>query len=435
MRRIFADDKQFESQLNEIRSRFEPLGIWFRNQEKIEAVNGIIKEVYNRGNGAVCEMTSRFDGVDLAPDGLKISGEEIEDAYKSIDIDLKSSIQIAIDNVRRYQEHIKVYQQSSLKDEGIELTTWYQPLGRIGICVPGASAALPSTVIMSAVPAQVAGVKNIVVVSPPRWNGSIHPVVLASCRMLGIEEVYRIGGSQAVAAIAIGTESIKPVDKIVGPGNIYVQLAKKLLFGVVDIDSFAGPSEIVVLAESSTNPTFAAADLIGQAEHDPGSAILITPDESLANKVEEEIESILSDFSRAEQTRRCIEEFSAIIITKDLSQAIETVNRIAPEHLSVQTQNYDADAARCTNAGAIFVGPFTSEAVGDYVAGPSHVLPTGGTARFFSPLNVMDFIRHTSVIKYSREALVKVYPAIEKLTGAEMLPGHQLSAKLRLEQE
>lgn len=435
MQKIFADDKKFKSKLNSLRSQLEPLNIWFHNQDKIDSVNDIIKEVYNRGDRAVCEMTDKFDNVKLTSDTLKVQADEIEQAYYNLDAELRESIQLAIDNVRRYQEHIKVYQQSSLKSEGIELKTWYQPLERIGICVPGASAPLPSTVIMSSVPAQAAGVKDIVVVSPPRWNGAIHPVVLACCRMLGIDEVYRIGGAQAVAAIAIGTESIKPVDKIVGPGNIYVQLAKKLLFGVVDIDSFAGPSEIVVLADNSTNAKFAASDLIGQAEHDPGSAILVTPDELLAEKVEKEIESILADFARNKQARRCLEEFSAIIITKDLPQAIDVVNHIAPEHLSVQTKNYEQDAAKCKNAGAIFLGPFTSEAVGDYIAGPSHVLPTGGTAKFFSPLNVMDFIRHTSVIKYSKKALERMYPAIEKLTDAEMLPGHQISAKLRLEQE
>ena len=251
--------------------------------------------------------------------------------------------------------------------------------------------------------------------------------------MLGIDEVYQIGGAQAVAALAIGTGSIKRVDKIVGPGNIYVQLAKKLLFGVVDIDSFAGPSEIVVLADNTANPRFVAADLIGQAEHDPGSAILVTPDETLASRVETELESLLTDFPRAEQTRRCLDAFSALIITRDLDQAIDVVNRLAPEHLSIQTKDFENVAKRCTRAGAIFLGPFTSEALGDYVAGPSHVLPTGGTARFFSPLNVMDFIRHSSVIKYDRSALEKIYPAIKHLTDAEKLPGHQLSAKVRLE--
>jgi histidinol dehydrogenase len=303
----------------------------------------------------------------------------------------------------------------------------------VGICVPGASVPLPSTVIMSAVPAIVAGVKEIVVMSSPRYEQSVHPTVLACCRMLGITEVYRIGGAHAVAAMAFGTKTVKAVDKIVGPGHPVVQMAKKLLFCVVGIDSFAGPSEIVVLADEKANPRFVASDLIGQAEHDPGSGILVTPSEKLAGQVEKELDQLLSNFGRKEQAKRCLETFGALIITKDLPEAIEIVNKIAPEHLSVQTADFDADAAKCTTAGAIFLGPYTSEALGDYVAGPSHVLPTGGTARFFSPLNVMDFMRHTSMIKYTREALEKIYPAIQALTDAEMLPGHQISAKVRLE--
>ncbi|MFA5865287.1 MAG: histidinol dehydrogenase [Phycisphaerae bacterium] len=433
MRRLFTKSLNFQQELSDVRRPFLPLELLFNSQDKIALVQDIISEVYRRKDQGICDLTEKYDQVQLTPQMLRVGADEIETAYRNMGAELLRAIQIAIDNVRRYQEHIKVYQQTSLTAEGVELRTRYRPLQRVGICVPGASAPLPSTVIMSAVPAQVAGVNEIVVVCPPRFNKSIHPLVLACCHKLGITEVYRIGGAQAVAALAMGTETIQPVDKIVGPGNIYVQLAKKLLFGVVDIDSFAGPSEIVVLADSSSNPRFVASDLIGQAEHDPGSGILVTDSEELADRVEMELAKLLSDFGRKEQAQRCLENFGALIITKDIDEAVTVVNQLAPEHLSVQTKNFQADAERCVTAGAIFVGPYTSEALGDYVAGPSHVLPTGGTARFFSPLNVMDFLRHTSVIKYDRQALEKVYPAIKALTDAEMLPGHQTSAKVRLE--
>jgi histidinol dehydrogenase len=251
--------------------------------------------------------------------------------------------------------------------------------------------------------------------------------------MLGVKEVYRVGGMQAVAAMALGTKSIRKVDKIVGPGHPVVQMAKKMLFCEVGIDSFAGASEIVVLADETASPRFVASDLIGQAEHDPGSGILVTTSEELAHKVEKELDALLEKLSRKEQARRCLEKYGALIVAKDHDDAIAVVNDLAPEHLSVQTRDFDADAEKCITAGAIFIGPYTSEALGDYVAGPSHVLPTSGTARFFSPLNVMDFMRHTSMIKYDRSALAKVFPAIQRLTDTEMLPGHQLSAKVRLE--
>jgi len=428
MKRILTTNGDIEREIRRLHDNFQPLDF-----KLMQIVQDVIDQVRSRGDDAVCELTAKFDKASLTPATMRVSDDELERAYRNTDETLRRAIQTAIDNVRRYQEHIRVHQQSSLNEDGVELRTRYLPLRRIGVCVPGASAPLPSPVIMSAVPAQVAGVKEVVVVSPPRHENSVHPTVLAACRMLGISEVYRIGGAQAVAALAFGTNTIPAVDKIVGPGHPVVQMAKKLLFCVVGIDSFAGPSEIVVLADDSSNPRFVASDLIGQAEHDPGSGILVTPSTALADRVEKELDDLLATFLRGRQARKCLDEYGALIVTDTLDQAIDIVNRLAPEHLSVQTQNYDADAARCTNAGAIFVGPYTSEALGDYVAGPSHVLPTGGTARFFSPLNVMDFMRHSSVIKYNRQALEKVYPAIKALTDAEMLPGHQISAKVRLE--
>jgi len=428
MKRFSTNCVIFEQEIRRLHDTFQPLDF-----KLMQLVQGVIDQVRREGDQAVCDLTAKFDKVVLTPESLRVGADEIESAYQKTDNTLRQAIQTAIDNVRRYQEHIKVFQQSPLTTDGVELRTRYLPLRRIGICVPGASAPLPSTVIMSAVPAQVAGVGEIVVVSPPRHNNSVHPTVLAACKMLGITEVYKMGGAQAVAALAFGTKSIPAVDKIVGPGHPVVQMAKKLLFCVVGIDSFAGPSEIVVLADEKANPRFVASDLIGQAEHDPGSGVLVTPSGELADKVEKELENLLSTFERGKQARKCLDDNGALIIAKNMDDAINVVNRLAPEHLSVQTQNYDADAARCTTAGAVFVGPYTSEALGDYVAGPSHVLPTGGTARFFSPLNVMDFIRHSSMIRYNREALEKIFPAIRALTDAEMLPGHQISAKVRLE--
>ncbi len=433
MRKIYTNKSGFWDELSRLRAPFEPLALWISSKDKILTVENIIEQVYKRGDKALCEFTEKFDNVKLSSDNLRISKDEIAEAYDKTDETVRNSIQIAIDNVKVYQQHIKVYQQEAIKREGVELRTWYQPLNRVGVCVPGASAPLPSTVIMSAVPAIVAGVKEVVVMSPPRFEGSIHPLILACCCMLGIKEVYRIGGAQGVAGLAIGTNSIKCVDKIVGPGNIYVQIAKKLLFGVVDIDSFAGPSEIVVLADENANPKFVAVDLLGQAEHDPGSGILVTDSEKLAFSVEREIENLLSDLPRAQQIKKCLDEYGAIIIADTPELAIDIVNRLAPEHLSVQTDDVDRTLSRCVASGAIFAGHYTSEAVGDYVAGPSHVLPTGGTARFFSPLNVMDFIRHTSVIKYDKQALEKVYPVIKDFTEAEQLLAHQKSASVRLE--
>jgi len=433
MRLIDLKDEDFLDQLSAIRGGLLPEKILFDAEDTLNVVHGIIRQIRQSGDRGLLELTKKYDEIELRADELRVSNDQLEQASNALEPDLQRALMSAIENVRRYQQHIKAHQHLSLVRAGIELTTRYRPLGRVGICVPGAAAPLPSSLIMTVVPAQVAGVSELAVVSPPRYQGDVHPVILGLCRMLGIDEVYRVGGAQAVAALALGTETIKPVDKIVGPGNLYVQLAKKVLFGVVDIDSFAGPSEIVVLADEDANPRYVAADLIGQAEHDPGSAILITPSRKLAQAVFDQMEALLKRSERAEATRRCLEKYSAAIISESLDQAIDLVNQLAPEHLSVQTAQPELVTEKCIHAGAIFVGPFTSEALGDYVAGPSHVLPTGGTARAFSPLNVMDFMRHTSVIKYDRTALKEAYAALKELTTAEGLPGHLLSATVRLE--
>jgi histidinol dehydrogenase len=434
MRVLKTTEPTFDRSLAELRADLLPEKLLFAldAEDKVRIVHEIIQDVRQNGDESLCTLTAKFDGVDLAPAQLKVSSQCMKEAYDRLGPDLRSAIELACRNVREYQEHLKVYQTRGLSRPGVELRTRYRPLDRVGIYVPGGEAPLPSTLIMTAVPAQVAGVKQIVVASPPRYQNDVHPVILAVCHMLGITEVYRIGGAQAIAAMGLGTQTVARVDKIVGPGNVYIQLAKKALFGVVDIESFAGASEIVVLADAEANPTYIASDLIGQAEH-PGSAMLVTPSSDLAGRVSHEMDRLLARSSRAEQTRKSIDRYCAGVVTRTLDEGIDLVNRLAPEHLSIQTIRADEIAEQCLFAGAIFIGAFTTEALGDYLAGPSHVLPTGGTARFFSPLNVMDFMRHTSVIKYDLAALKKVYPALRALAEAEHLPGHLLSATVRVE--
>lgn len=434
MQRLVFAEKGFWQRLARLREGFEPAGIWFKNADRIRLVSRIIEEVWQEGDRAVLRYTKEFDGLELTPTNLRVDKSEIDLALESIDEKVKTALEYAIERVRSYQGHIKVLKEEPLTYEGITLRTLYTPLKRIGICVPAAAAPLPSTLIMSAVPAMVAGVEEIAVISPPRFNGSVHPLILACCGLLGIDEVYKVGGAQGVAALGLGTPSIKKVDKIVGPGNIYVQIAKKLLFGIVDIDSFAGPSEIVVLADDTAKADLVAADLIGQAEHNPGVGILVSDCLELTERVLDRIEVLSERIGRrGELAVECLQKYGCAVITDNIDQAIEVVNRIAPEHLSVQTRNSRQIAERCI-AGAIFIGPYTSEACGDYIAGPSHVLPTGATARFFSPLNVMDFVRQTSLIEYSKDALRADLPYIEVLAGLEDLPGHLLSVRVRLEE-
>ncbi len=433
MRTLNTNDGNFTHLLAKLRAELLPEKLLFEQDDKFLVVKDIIAQVRRDGDKALCELTARFDETEIKPDKLRVEKPLMKTAAETLSCELRKAIEESITNVQRYQRHIKAFQTLGICRDDIELKTRYLPLDRIGIYIPAGSAPLFSTLIMTAVPAQVAGVKNIAVTSAPRYGGDIDPVILGTCSILGIDEVYRVGGAQAIAAMACGTETVPKVDKIVGPGNTYVQLAKKAVFGMVGIESFAGQSEIVVLADEDANPRYVAADLICQAEHAPGSAMLVTPSAELAAAVPNEVDSLLKRSDRADQTRQCLDESSAIIVTNTLDEAIDIVNQLAPEHVSVQTQNADVDAEACTNAGAIFVGAYTSEALGDYIAGPSHVLPTGGSARFFSPLNVMDFMRHTSVIKYGRNALNSAYPALKAMTEAESLPGHLLSATVRIE--
>ncbi len=396
--------------------------------ERNEQLNKIFSEISERGNEAVAEYTEKFDGIKLTPEQFRVSTGDIEKAHKKIEeenLKLLKSLRLAIENVRKYQREIFI---GNFKHPGIK----YTPIKRVGICVPGASAPLPSTVIMTAVPAQVAGVKEIVIVSPPRYKGSIHPVILAVCCELGIDEVYRIGGAQAVAALVYGHAPIKKVDKIVGPGNQWVQMAKKHFFGFIDIDSIAGPSEVLIIANDKANPAWVAADMLSQAEHAPGSAMLFTVSQKLGEKVVEELESQVKQLDRTRDTIKCLKKFSCVVIFENMTNLIEQVNDFAPEHLEIQCGDDSRKIAeQITNAGAIFIGDYSPVAVGDYWAGPSHTLPTGTTARFSSALSSNDFIKSTSIIEYDKKKLAESADDIIRLAEAEGLDAHAKSIKIR----
>jgi histidinol dehydrogenase len=393
--------------------------------EREEQLDAILNDVGQRDDKAVAEYTEKFDGVKLTPEQFRVSNEDLEKAYTEISKNLLKSIQQAIENVRKYQTEIFI---GNFKHPGIK----YTPIRRVGICVPGASAPLPSTVIMCAVPAQVAGVKEIVVVSPPRYEGSIHPVTLAVCYELGIDEVYRIGGAQAVMALARGTKTIRNVDKIVGPGNAWVQNAKKKVLGLVGIDSIAGPSEVLIIANEKANPAWIAADMLSQAEHAPGSAVVFTDSQELANEVLAELKKQVKQLNRAEETIKCLEEFGGIVVFDNMEDVIDYANFFAAEHLQIQCGNESRKIAdRIRNAGAIFIGDYSPVAVGDYWAGPSHTLPSGTSARFFSALSANDFIKSTSIIEYDQKKLAESAEDIIRLAEVEGLDAHAKSVRIR----
>ena len=398
----------------------------FEDDEKLGRLREIVSKVKERTDEAVAEYTEKFDGVKLTPEQFRIPEKELKKAHNEIDKDLLASLRQAIGNVRKYQEEIFIGNKNT--HPGIK----YTPIKRVGICVPGASAPLPSTVIMTAVPAQVAGVKEIVVVSPPRYKGSIHPVILAACCELGIDEVYRIGGAQSVAALAFGTPSINNVDKIVGPGNQWVQMAKKEVFGFVGIDSVAGPSEVLIIANEEANPEYIAADMLSQAEHAPGSAVVFTDSQKLAENVISELKKQLQQLDRAEETSECLKKFCGVVVFDDMSGIIKRANVFAVEHLEIQCGDESRKIAdQIKNAGAIFISDYSPVAVGDYFAGPSHTLPTGGTARFSSALSANDFIKSTSIIEYDKEKLAQSADDIIRLAEAEGLDAHAKSVKIR----
>ncbi len=401
-----------------------------------ERVNAIIKDVKKNKDAALFSYTERFDGAKLDASTIRVTKEEIEEAYHEVDPKLLEVIKKALVNIRSYHEKQRRYSWFDSKPDGTLLGQKIGPIASCGVYVPGGKAVYPSSVLMNILPAKVAGVKEICMTTPCGRDGKVNPVVLAAAKEAGADRVFKIGGAQAIAAFAYGTESIPKVDKIVGPGNIYVALAKKAVYGNVSIDSIAGPSEILVLADETANPRFVAADLLSQAEHDElASAILITTSQELAEKVSEEVDGFLKVLSRSDIISKSLDNFGYIIVTDSHQEAIDTVDAIAPEHLEIVTKNPFEDMMKVHNAGAIFLGENSSEPLGDYFAGPNHILPTNGTAKFFSPLSVDDFVKKSSIIYYSREALSEIHEDIESFAKSESLTAHANSIAVRFEGE
>lgn len=401
-----------------------------------ESVQAIIDDVKENGDEALFRLTKQFDGADLSADTIRVTKEEIEEAYAAIDPGLLEVIRRAIANIRSYHEKQKRTSWFESAAEGTLLGQKVTPLATAGVYVPGGKAAYPSSVLMNVIPAKVAGVGKIVMVSPPGKNGKLNTGTLVAACEAGVDEIYKVGGAQAVAALAYGTESIARTDKIVGPGNIYVALAKKAVYGFVSIDSVAGPSEVLVIADETANPRYVAADLLSQAEHDElASAILVTTSEELAEKVSEEIDGFLKILSRHEIIQKSLDNYGHILIAQDLDEAIEIANEIASEHLEIVTKDPFEVMTKIRNAGAIFIGEYSSEPLGDYYAGPNHILPTNGTARFFSPLGVDDFVKKSSIIYYSRQALKRDAKDIIRFAEAESLTAHANSIKVRFEDD
>lgn len=396
-------------------------------------VNEIIQNVREKKDEAIFDYTKRFDGADINAANILVTEEEIQEAYAQVDEKLLGVIRKALVNIRKYHE--KQMQNSWFTSEdGIILGQKVTPLGVAGVYVPGGKAVYPSSVLMNVLPAKVAGVPRIVMCTPPGKDGKVYPSTLVAAKEAGVDEIYKVGGAQAIAAMAFGTESVPKVDKIVGPGNIYVALAKKAVFGYVSIDSIAGPSEILVLADDSANARFVAADLLSQAEHDEmASAILITTSKKLAEEVSQEVDHFVAVLSRKEIIQKSLDNYGYILVADNLDDAIDATNEIASEHMEIVTRDPFHVMTRIKNAGAIFIGEYSSEPLGDYFAGPNHVLPTNGTAKFFSPLSVDDFIKKSSIISYSREALEQVHKDIETFAECEQLTAHANSVRVRFE--
>lgn len=399
-----------------------------------ETVNEIIRQVREKGDEALFEYTLKFDRCRLTSKTLKVTEEEIGQACREVSPEFLEVMKKSAENITRFHEKQLHNSWFSPEDDGTILGQKITPIAVSGIYVPGGKASYPSSVLMNALPARVAGVPRIIMTTPPGPDGKVNPGILAAAEIAGVHEIYKAGGAQAIAAMAFGTESVPKVDKITGPGNIFVALAKKACFGHVSIDSVAGPSEILILADESATPRYVAADLLSQAEHDEmASAILITTSKELAYKVAEEAEVLTSRLSRKEIIKKSLENYGYILIARDMDEAVCAVNEIASEHLEILTRNPFEIMTRVKNAGAIFLGEYSSEPLGDYFAGPNHILPTNGTARFFSPLNVDDFLKKTSIISYSREALSKVHRQIELFAETEGLSAHANSIKVRFE--
>ena len=401
-----------------------------------DSVQKIIDDVKENGDEAVFRLTRQFDGAQIDASNIRVTEEEIKEAYSKVDPALIEVIRKAIVNIRVYHEKQKRTSWFESTAEGTMLGQKITPLASTGVYVPGGKAAYPSSVLMNIVPAKVAGVDKIVMVSPPGKDGKLNPGTLVAANEAGADEIYKVGGAQAIAALAYGTASIPKTDKIVGPGNIYVALAKKAVYGFVSIDSIAGPSEVLVIADETANPRYVAADLLSQAEHDElASAILVTTSEELAKKVAEEIDGFLKILFRHEIIEKSLENYGHILIAQNLEEAIDIANEIASEHLEIVTKDPFEVMTKIRNAGAIFIGEYSSEPLGDYFAGPNHILPTNGTAKFFSPLSVDDFVKKSSIIYYSRQALRRDANDIITFANAESLTAHANSIKVRFENE
>ena len=397
-------------------------------------VNEIIENVREKRDAAIFDYTKRFDGADINAENILVTEDEIKEAYEKVDEKLLEVIRKALVNIRKYHEKQRQYSWFDSEESGIILGQKVTALEKVGVYVPGGKAVYPSSVLMNIVPARVAGVKKIVMTTPPGKDGKVNPATLVAAKEAGVDAIYKVGGAQAIAALAFGTESVPKVDKIVGPGNIYVALAKKAVFGFVSIDSIAGPSEIMVLADETANPRFVAADLLSQAEHDEmASAILVTTSRDLAEQVSKEVEGFVAQLSRKKIIQKSLDNYGYILVAESMDEAIATVNEIASEHLELVTKNPFETMTKIRNAGAIFVGEYSSEPLGDYFAGPNHVLPTNGTAKFFSPLSVDDFIKKSSIISYSREALEPIYKDIVQFAECEQLTAHANSIRVRFE--
>lgn len=409
-----------------------------RNQSESEAirqrVEHILQAVQERGDEALKEFTAIFDGPFL--DSFLVTEEEIDEAVAAVGPDFMAVLEEAAANIRTYHERQVETTWMDTFRPGVRLGAKFTPIQRVGVYVPGGTAAYPSTVLMDIIPAHVAGVPSIAVFTPPKKDGSVNPYILAAARVAGATEIYKAGGAQGVAAAAFGTESIPPVFKIVGPGNAYVAMAKRLVFGTVGIDMIAGPSEVGVLADDTANPVWVAADLLAQAEHDARAAVfLVTPSRALAEKVEAEVRRQLDELPRRDIAAPSVEQYGKIFVTKDMNQAVEVMNLIAPEHLELDTADAEALVGDIVNAGAIFIGPYTPEPIGDYFAGPNHTLPTMGTAAFSSPLGVYDFVKRSSLLQYDKEAFEAIAAKVMAFAGVEGLQAHGLAVKRRIDHE
>ena len=430
MKTIVADGKSEYEFLREMRGRDAEI-----DRDVTETVAKIIGDVRSRGDAAVREYTARFDGV--APDNIssfEVDSTQLDRAAGSVSPEFWAALGNAAGNIRRYHERQKRESFFTTGEDGVLMGQRVRGLARVGLYVPGGKAAYPSSVLMNAIPAKVAGVRELIMVTPPGKDGAVNPVILAAAKAAGVDRVFAVGGAQAVAALAYGTETIPKVDKIVGPGNIYVAVAKRLVFGTVDIDMIAGPSEILVIADQSADPVYLAADLMSQAEHDPmAAAVLVTDEESIAQRTMAELDRQIERLSRKDIIARSLSAFGACIVCRNLAECVKIANSIAPEHLELMVENPMRWLGEIDNAGSVFLGKYSPEPLGDYFAGPNHVLPTGGTARFFSPLSVDTFIKKSSFICYTKEALEKGRKDIVTLARAEGLTAHAHSIEVRFD--